>query len=176
MQLWNLLIAFTKTNLIAFGGGPSIIPLIKDEVVNSRHWLSEAEFADALAVGNALPGPIATKLSTYIGYKIAGVPGAAVSLLGTVLPTAVLMLALSGLLFRYKDVPFVQGMIRGAKPVVWVLFLLLVFEYLPFVRPDKAGWVPAAIAAVGFCLAYFFKVNQALVIALGIAAGAVLLR
>lgn len=176
MVFWNILVAFARANLLGYGGGPSVIPLIRVEVVDTYQWLSDAEFADALATGNALPGPIATKMSAYIGYRIAGMMGAAAGLVGTVLPTAILMIALSAILLKYKDSGVVQGMIRGAKPMVWVLFLLLVFDFFPFVRPDRVGWLPGVMAGGAFIAAYFFKVHQALIIAAGIFLGGVLLR
>lgn len=115
-------------------------------------------------------------MSAFIGYKVAGIPGSLVGLLGTVLPTAILMVALAALLFEYKDSSVVKGMIKGAKPVVWVLFALLVLQFLPFVRPDKAGWIPAAIAVGAFVAAYFFNVHQALIIVGGILLGGIFLR
>ena len=176
MVLWDIMVAFSRANLLGYGGGPSVIPLIKTEVVENFRWLSNEEFADALAIGNTLPGPIATKMAAYIGYQVAGIAGSLVGLVATVLPTAVLMMALAALLFRYKDSGVVNGMIRGAKPVVWVLFLLLVIQFLPFVRPDKAGWVPAAIAVSAFVAAYYFNVNQAVIIAGSILLGGLFLR
>lgn len=176
MVLWDILVAFTRANLLGYGGGPSVIPLIEAEVVDTYRWMTAEQFADALAVGNTLPGPIATKMAAYIGYQVAGVPGALAGLLGTVLPTALLMVLLAAFLLRFRETPAIQGAIKGAKAVVWVLFLLLVVEYLPFVRPDRSGWFATAIAAGAFVAALAFKVHQALVIAGGIVLGALLLR
>lgn len=176
MVYWDLLVAFARANLLGYGGGPSVIPLIRAEVVGTYKWLSDSEFADALAIGNALPGPIPTKMSAYVGYKVAGIPGAAVGLVGTAIPTAILMVALSALLLRYSDSPLVKGMIKGAKPVVWVLFSLFVIEFLPFVRPDKAGWIPAVMAVVAFVALFWFKVNAAIVISAGLIFGGLFLR
>lgn len=176
MVLWEIFLSFTKANLLGYGGGPAVIPLIRSEVVEGHKWVTDAEFADTLAIGNALPGPIATKVAAYVGYKISGVSGAAVALLGTVIPTAILMVVLASILFQHKESGFVKGMIRGAKPVVWTLFVLLVLDFLPFVRPDKAGWLPAAFAVAAFVAAYYFNVNQAVIIAAGIALGGLLLR
>lgn len=176
MNLWNLFVAFLRANLLGYGGGPSVIPLIKAEVVDTYKWMSEGEFADALAIGNTLPGPIATKMAAYIGYKVGGVTGSLVGLVGTVLPTAILMILLAAFLLKYKDSLYVKGMIRGAKAVVWVLFVLLVLEFLPFARPDKAGWLAAGVAVGAFVLVYFFKVHQAIAIAIGIVIGGLFIR
>lgn len=176
MIYWHLLLAFGRANLLGYGGGPAVIPLIKAEVVDTFRWLTAEEFANSLALGNSLPGPIATKMSAYIGYKVAGVGGAIVSVLGTVLPTALIMIALAAVLIRYKDSSVLQGMIKGVKPVVFTLFLLLTIEYLPFARPDKAGWLPFAIAVAAFAAIYFLKLHQAWAIAGAIVVGGLLIR
>lgn len=176
MIFWKLLLAFTRANLLGYGGGPSAIPLIRNEVVSNFKWLTDAEFADTLAIGNTLPGPIATKMAAYVGYRVDGFPGALAGLIGTVLPTAILMVAFAAFLLEHQDSPVIKGMIAGAKPVVWVLFLLLVVDYLPFVRPDKVGVIPTAMAVAAFVAVYYFKVNQGVVISLGLVLGALFLR
>src|SRR5690606_17857743 len=87
-ELWDLFVAFTRAGLFGYGGGPGSIPLIKREVVDIYHWMTDEQFAEALAFGNALPGPIATKLATYVGFHVAGTPGAVAGVAGIVLPTA----------------------------------------------------------------------------------------
>lgn len=173
---WQLLLAFGRANLLGYGGGPAVIPLIKAEVVDTFKWLSSDEFGDALAIGNTLPGPIATKMSAYIGYKVAGPVGAVMSVLGAVLPTALLMIGLAALLIHYKNSPIVKGMLTGVKPVVFVLFVLLAIEFLPFARPDKAGWLPALIAVGAFVGIYYFKVHQALAILAAVLVGGFFIR
>jgi chromate transporter len=176
MTLWNLFTAFTRANLLGYGGGPSVIPLIKAEVVDTYRWLSADEFGDALAIGNTLPGPIATKMSAYIGYKVAGPMGALVGLVGTVLPTALLMVMLAAVLIQFKDSAVVKGMIKGVKPVIFTLFVLLSIEFLPFARPDKAGLLPAVIAVASFVAIYFFQVHQALVILAAVLIGGLFIQ
>lgn len=152
------------------------MPLIKAEVVDTYHWLSADEFGDALAIGNTLPGPIATKMSAYIGYKVAGPLGALLGLLGTVLPTALLMVMLAAILIQFTDSAVVKGMIKGVKQVVFTLFVLLSIEFLPFARPDKVGWLPAVIAAASFVAIYFFHVHQALAILTAVIIGGIFIR
>ena len=74
MDLLRLFISFTKVGVFAYGGGPSMIPLVQEEVVDVNGWMTIEEFTDALAMGYALPGPIATKMAAYIGYKVAHIP------------------------------------------------------------------------------------------------------
>ena len=74
--------SFLKIGTVGYGGGPSMIPLILEEVVNLRQWMNVESFMDILAIGNALPGPIATKMSVVIGYDVAGPLGAVAALMG----------------------------------------------------------------------------------------------
>ncbi len=63
----KIFVVFAKVGIFGFGGGPSMIPLVQHEVVDRHHWLTNQEFVDAMAMGYALPGPIATKMSGYVG-------------------------------------------------------------------------------------------------------------
>ncbi len=159
--LIEIFLAFVKVGVFGFGGGPAMIPLIQAEVVDVHHWLSAEEFVDALALGNSLPGPIATKMSAYVGYKLAGIPGSLAGVLGTVGPSAVLMLLVAALFLEYKDQPRVVGAFRAVRPVVVALMLLVVYRIWPqsVVSPSTA-----IIAAVAFAGVAFLGVHPALAI------------
>lgn len=158
---WQLFVAFGRANIFGFGGGPSVIPLIQLEVVNNYKWLSTEEFTDALAMGNALPGPIATKMSAYVGYKVAGLWGALAALAGTVVPTAVAMLGLAGLYFKYKDTPQMAGMLKAVRPVVVVLLIQTAWEMGVKSFPLPVTWVIALVALV---LIFGFKLHPIILI------------
>jgi len=100
--LWDLFIVFSRVALFSWGGGPASMGLMQRETV-AAGWVSPAEFADALAVGNALPGPIAPQVSAFVGYKLARLPGAIAGVTGTVLPTTLLMLVMIVFFFGIKD-------------------------------------------------------------------------
>ena len=70
MTQWQLFLAFFRVGMLGYGGGPSSIPLVHQEVVKKYGWMDDDEFADVLALGNTLPGPIATKMAGYIGYRV----------------------------------------------------------------------------------------------------------
>lgn len=73
MKIWiSLFIGFFLANILGYGGGPASIPLMYEEIVNHYKWLTNAEFSNMLALGNALPGPIATKIAAYVGYDVYG--------------------------------------------------------------------------------------------------------
>ncbi len=105
LDLWYLFLAFLIPGILGYGGGPASIPLIEHEVVKNYEFLTTTEFGEILALGNALPGPIATKLAGYIGYHVAGTPGAIVALIATIVPSLVAMILLLGLIMKFKDSP-----------------------------------------------------------------------
>jgi chromate transporter len=178
-DLLELLVAFTRVGLFGFGGGPAMIPLIQVEVVDIHAWLSPAEFLDAFAFGNALPGPIATKLAGYVGYQVAGGPGAAVALLGITGPTIVLMIGLASFYARYRERRFLQDFLYGVRPVVVALLAVVVWDFAPGALAAFDGvlangplWL---IALASLALSLRFDTHPALLIvaggALGIALG-----
>jgi chromate transporter len=118
----DILVVFSRVALFSWGGGPASMGLMQREAVDAG-WVTPQEFADALAVGNALPGPIAPQVSAFIGYKLAGLPGAVAGVTGTVLPTTVLMLIMVVYFFQVKDSPTVAAMLKAVRPVVVGLLL-----------------------------------------------------
>src|SRR6185312_17228509 len=100
MIYWQIFVAFFIPGILGYGGGPSSIPLIENEVVNRYGWLTTHEFSEVLALGNALPGPIATKMAGYIGYQQAGVTGSVIALIATIAPSLMLIIPLLGLLLK----------------------------------------------------------------------------
>lgn len=126
--LWELFWAFLKPGIFGFGGGQATIPLIQEEVVENHKLLTETQFIDYLAMGNTLPGPIATKMSVIIGYDVAGFLGAVAALLGMILPSTIAIILLFNLFMNNKDSDFVKGMQAAAKPVVVVLIAGVAFS------------------------------------------------
>jgi len=171
MDLLQLLVAFTRVGLFGFGGGPAMIPLVQVEVVDIHGWLTPAEFLDAFAFGNALPGPIATKLAGYVGYHVAGVPGAALALAGITAPTIVLMIALASVYLRFKGRREVQDFLRGVRPVVVALLALVAWDFAPAALLALGGGLAAlplvlvALAALAASLRW--DAHPALLIVLG---------
>src|SRR5512136_639894 len=108
---------FTKVAMFSWGGGPASLGLMQREVV-AAGWLSPEEFADDIALSNALPGPTAPQASAYVGYKLAGWPGALSAVAGTVVPATLLMLILIIGFFSIKDNIYMKAAIKGIRPFV----------------------------------------------------------
>ncbi len=159
--LLRIFFAFAKVGIFGYGGGPSMIPLIQEEVVDVNGWLTTEEFVDALAMGNSLPGPIATKMSAYVGYKLAGVPGSLAGVSGIAAPSMILMLVLAVFFLKYKDIPKVQATLKAVRPAVVALLALVVYEIFP---KSVASWDTGLIMLVTFVLVTFLKVHPALAI------------
>src|SRR5690606_11727003 len=151
MVYLELFISFARVSLFGFGGGPSMIPLVRAEVVEGRGWLTPEAFLDAFAFGNALPGPIVTKLSAYVGHQVAGWPGAAAALAGATLPTMLLILLAVRLVLRGKENQWLRAAIDGIRPVVVALLLLVAWDFAPRALglAAAAGLDADLLAAVG---------------------------
>jgi len=106
-----------------------MIPLFKKEVVDIYTWMNDEEFGDVLAIGNTLPGPIATKMSGYIGYKVAGLTGCIVSVLAITIPSIIGMVVFLTVLTSHKDQPWVNGIGYGVVPVVVIMMSVLTWDF-----------------------------------------------
>lgn len=161
---WNIFIAFFRVGMLGYGGGPGSIPLIHKEVVDKYKWMTADEFGDLLALGNTLPGPIATKLAGYIGYRVTGIWGMINAVLASIIPTIILMIVLLTSLASIKDFDWVQGMTAAVIPVVGVMLAVLTWQFM-----DKAlvgmGWLKTGIMTVIiFVLLQFLNVHPGIVI------------
>lgn len=173
MLFWQIFIAFFLPGILGYGGGPVSIPLIENEVVGHYHWMSVGEFSRVLALGNALPGPIATKMAGYIGYEQAGILGSFIALLATVGPSLVLLIVLLKLLFKYKDSPKVKRLTLLIRPIIVVMLGLMAYDFFS-TSVRQSGWLPMlGIAAVSFILLGRLKVHPAFVVAGALCFGAV---
>lgn len=167
---------FFKVGIIGYGGGPGSISLIQSVAVDGYHWMDNSRFAEMLAIGNALPGPIATKLAGAIGWQVGGALGAVAALLGVVLPSLVLMLGLYQVLIAFRHNPYVAGLIRGVKPIVVVLLVLLVIDLIPGSFPKNRWLLPVLFFIGGLIAIRGFKIPPVWVILASMAGGAAWLR
>ncbi len=172
MLLWHIFVLFTRVAIFSWGGGPASLALMQREVTEAG-WLTASEFADAVALGNALPGPIAPQVSAYVGYRLAGTAGAIVAAAGTVLPTTILMLVMVVAFFGIKENRAVTAMITAVRPVVIGLLIWTAYDMARSVfgvtRSDwmhalTGHWDGVLIALVSFAVLTFTRVNPVWVI------------
>ncbi|QFT90907.1 putative chromate transport protein [Bacillus sp. THAF10] len=175
MIYWEIFLAFFIPGILGYGGGPASIPLVEEEVVHNYGWLTVSEFSEVLALGNALPGPIATKMAGYIGYEQAGIPGAAVGVFATVAPSLILMIALMSVLYKFRDSPKVKRMSNYVRPTIALLLGVMAYRF--FAESYQAsGTIQTVILIVAsYLLLEKWKVHPAYVIGGALVYGAVLL-
>jgi chromate transporter len=173
--LWSLFLVFSRVALFSWGGGPASMGLMQRESVNMG-WVTTEEFADALALGNALPGPIAPQVSAYIGYKMAGTWGAVSAVSGTILPSTVLMMVMVIFFFGIKDSPNVAAMLKAVRPIIVGLLLWTTYVMAASVfNVSKLGWGnglaqnwdKVIIAIVAFALLTLTEINPVWLVIVG---------
>ncbi|EWG11525.1 chromate transporter [Cytobacillus firmus] len=165
MKQLDIFMAFFRVGILGYGGGPSSIPLVHKEVVDKYKWMDTDEFGDVLALGNALPGPIATKMAGYIGYRVGGVLGMVTALAATMVPTIVLMIILLTALNTFKDQPWVAGMTKAVVPVVAVMLATLTWDFVKKSSKSSLGWGWTLLfVAVSLVLLEFINIHPAIII------------
>ena len=148
----ELLIGFLKVGLFSFGGAYAAIPLIR-EVVLSYGWVSEEMLIDMIAVSESTPGPIMVNLATYVGTSQAGIPGAIIATLASILPAFVIILLIMAVMKRTLNNKYAQAVMRGLQScVIGVItavgvHMLYKNAILPLAA-ENADWRPLALAIV----------------------------
>ena len=134
-DLWGLGVFFFKVGALTFGGGLSMLAFIQGQVVSQFHWLTPQEFVDGLALGQLTPGPV-LMLAAFVGYKLAGVVGAAVAAAAIFLPSFVMMLSVLPLLQRMNDLQWLRAFMRGVTPAVIGALGASLTQMVPRAAPD----------------------------------------
>ncbi|NQD65735.1 chromate transporter [Bacillus haikouensis] len=160
----DLTIGFARTGVTGYGGGPSTIPLIEYEAVKKYGWMTEEEFGQTLALANTLPGPIATKMAAYIGYKVNGGLGAAVAILAHILPSLFGMLFMLGLLYKFRTSPIVSGMVQGVTPIIGVMLLEMAYKFADKARKGLGMPIAAGLGGASLVLIQFLHLHPGIMI------------
>ncbi len=146
MPLFTLFWSFLKIGIFTFGGGYAMIPLIRREVIDRRHWIEEHEFLDLLTLAQSAPGPISLNTSVFVGYKMRGFAGAVASILGVVVPSFVIILAVAILFADIRHNPVVDAAFKGMRPAVVALIVVPVISLARGLHPVL--WAVIALTAV----------------------------
>ena len=115
MTLLRLIYEFFKTGLLAVGGGLATIPFLQ-RMGASTGWFTDTDLTTMIAVSESTPGPMGVNMATYVGYHIAGIPGAVLATLGLITPSIVVILIIAGFLERFRDSRLVDSAFRGLRP------------------------------------------------------------
>lgn len=114
----QLFLSFLQIGMFSFGGGYAAMPLIQGQVVTLHGWLTMSEFTDLITISQMTPGPIAVNSATFVGMKIAGIPGAIVATAGCILPSCVIVTILARLYLKYRNLDLLQGVLKSLRPAV----------------------------------------------------------
>jgi chromate transporter len=171
-QYVQLAWAMVKTGIVGYGGGPSVIPLIRYEAVTHYRWMDDEEFGEILAIANALPGPIATKMAAYLGYRQKGVLGSIIAVLTHILPSAIAMICLLSFVEYLSNSPVIQGMIAAVMPVISVMLGVMAYEFAKRAYKGLGKIMVVVFCGIAFVMLQLISLHPAIVIVLFLAYGA----
>lgn len=169
----SLFLSFLQVGMFSIGGGYAAIPLIQSQVVGLHGWLSLSEFTDLVTIAEMTPGPIAVNSATFVGSRIAGLPGALVATFGCILPSCFIVSLLAYIYYKYKELGALQSVLSSLRPAVVALIAsagLSILELVAFSGAAPAlsavNWVGLALFAGAFFVLRKFKWNPILVMSL----------
>jgi chromate transporter len=154
--------------MFTIGGGYAMIPLLENEVVSKRMWLTRQEFLDMIAISQMSPGVFAINCSIYIGYKIKKNLGSISAMTGCALPSFVIILVIALFFENFRSYPLVEQALKGIRPVVVALIAA------PMIRiAQKSGttWKTAPISILGTIAICCLGISPMYIIILGIIGG-----
>lgn len=146
-----------------------MIPLIQREVIEKHKWIDEKDFLDMLVLAQSTPGPIAVNTAVFVGYKTAGVAGAIMTTLGTILPSFIVILLLALFFAEVRDNRYVDAAFRAMRPAVVALIVAPLMGLVKGMR-----WYLVALSAVVALAVWYFGFSPAYLIALALVVGVVI--
>ncbi len=154
----DLLLGFLEVGLFSFGGAYAAIPLIRD-VVMHYGWIDNDSLTYMIAVSESTPGPLMVNMATYVGSRVAGLPGAAIATFAVVLPAFIIIVLTVILLKNLQDNPYVQALLRGVKPCVMGVILAIGVEMfirnIFFSDTSRPIDITATALSVGLMVVYY---------------------
>ena len=158
--------SFFQICLFSVGGGYAAMPMIEAQAVTLHGWLTMSEFADLVTIAEMTPGPIAVNAATFVGTKIAGVPGALVATAGCILPACILVTLIAKLYLKYRNIAVLQSVLGSLRPAVvamiasaGVLILISAFWGGGAVSIAATNWLMVGLFALCFGLLRKTKLN-----------------
>ena len=179
--LLQLFLSFLNIGLFSVGGGYAAIPLIQQQAVVLRHWLTLTDFTDLITIAEMTPGPIAINSATFVGIRMAGIPGAVVATVGCILPSCVIVSALAYLYYKYKTLRLMRDTLGCLRPAVVALIASAGLSILTLVLFGEEAaslgavrWAGAALFAAALFALRKWKPNPIAVMLLCGATGVLL--
>ena len=140
---WESFTTFFKIGIFTLGGGYAMIPLIEEEVVNRKQWVSKDEMFDLIAIAQSCPGVFAINIATFIGYKLKKRRGAIATTIGTALPSFLIILLIAIFFHQFEDNRIVAAIFKGIRPAVVALIAVPTFNMAKRAQLNKwTIWIP----------------------------------
>ena len=154
-MLLDLFLCFVQVGLFSIGGGYAAMPMIQAKAVEYYHWLTMGEFTDLMTIAEMTPGPITVNSATFVGIRMAGIPGALVATMGCILPSLIIVSLLSWLYEKYRSMDAMQAVLACLRPAVVALIAsaaLTILRVVVFAGGVVSAEAPQA-AVYGLCVA-----------------------
>ena len=152
-QLFEIFAVFFKIGLFTIGGGYAMLPIIQKEVVETKGWMSDEEFLDAVSLTNSLPGPLAINAATFVGYRVCSVKGALSAVLGAASPSVIIILIVAMVFNNITEYPVVQYVFDGIRPAVVALILYAVIKLAKSAKiTEYFNWLIALAAVIAIAV------------------------
>lgn len=172
-KVFSMFLSFLKIGAFTFGGGYAMIPLIEAEVVNKNKWLSKEEFLDIIVISQSFPGALAVNSSMFIGYRIGGLLGAVLGVLGVVIPSFFIIICIALLFMQFRNNYYVDLAFKGIGAAVPMLILIAVVSLSKAVKKTYINFIITAAALISILI---FDIHPVLVVLLSGLYGVIFLR
>lgn len=175
---------YFQVGLFSFGGGYAAMPIIQNLVVQQKAWIDMAQFADLATIAEMTPGPIAPNSATFVGWKMAGLPGALIATFGCILPSILIVLILAYLYTKFRELPVVKNVLGELRPAVvamiaaaavtLVLLALFGTSTLSQISFSSLRWIELGLYILSLILIRKFKWGPIPILILTASAGTIL--
>lgn len=162
-KYWKLFSSTLYLSSFTFGGGYVMIPLMKKKFVHDLKWIEENEMTDLIAIAQSSPGSLAVNASILVGYKIAGLPGALITTLGTMLPPLFILSIISMFYVQFRDNIYVSAALNAMQAGVAAVILDVVYTMAYQIFSDK-NKISISVMFIAFIAGAFLDVNVLLII------------
>jgi chromate transporter len=159
-----MFLTFFKIGAFTIGGGYAMIPIIQQEIVDKKKWIEEEEFLDIIAISQGSPGPIAINASIFIGYRLKGLKGAITCMLGTALPSFLIILLIAMMFFQYRNNPIIEKVFLGIRPAVVALIVSAVYKMY---KSSQIKGIRILIAIASMLVIVFTNISPVYLILVG---------
>lgn len=170
MDYFDLYITFFRIGILTFGGGLTMLPLLKYELVESKKWITEEKLLNCYAIGQCTPGIIAVNTATYVGYLKKGVFGGIIATLGMVSPSVLIITIVATFLQNFMEYAIIQHALMGIRGAVCALMLNTVVS---LAKKSLTSYINVVICAVALILALFTEIPTILLIILAGVSGVI---